>query len=175
MNKYEDIIAAMFNPCFSKFFIFVMCFGLLGVIILFQVILYEFIGGIVNEVFSYGFANMEIFSKGSFCSEKQTRLIVCYSLTIFDSNFFSNEICDSFWYFFSISYYLCNSCSVPKFFYHNVIKGMQAINFIDFRPGFGPDLKFITSISTIIYAYECQAGIFSVISGLSNPTEKKVN
>ena len=83
MNKYEDIIAAMFNPCFSKFFIFVMCFGLLGVIILFQVILYKFIGGIVNEVFSYGFVNMEIFSKGSFWSEKQTRLIVCYSLTIF--------------------------------------------------------------------------------------------
>ena len=52
---------------------------------------------------------------------------------------------------------------------------MQAINFIDFRPGFGPDLKFITSISTIIYAYECHAGIFPVISSLSNPTEERVN
>ena len=83
VNKYEDIIAAMFNPCFSKFFIFVMCFGLLGVIILFQVILYKFIGGIINEVFSYGFVNMEIFSKGSFWSESHTRLIVCYSLAIF--------------------------------------------------------------------------------------------
>ena len=50
VNKYEDIIAAMFNPCFSKFFIFIMCFGLLGVIILFQVILYKFIGGIINEI-----------------------------------------------------------------------------------------------------------------------------
>ena len=33
----------------------------LGVIILFQVILYKFIGGIINEVFGYGFVNMEIF------------------------------------------------------------------------------------------------------------------
>ena len=62
VNKYEDIVDKMFNPCFRNFFICVMCFGLFGVIILFQVILYKFIGGIINEVFSYGFVNMEIFS-----------------------------------------------------------------------------------------------------------------
>ena len=43
VNKYEDIIAAMFNPCFHKIFIVIMCFGLFGVIILFQVILYKFL------------------------------------------------------------------------------------------------------------------------------------
>ena len=46
---------------------------------------------------------------------------------------------------------------------------------MDFRPGFDHDLKFITSISTIIYAYECHAGIFPVMSSLSNPTEERVN
>ena len=63
----------------------------------------------------------------------------------------------------------------PGFYYHNVIERRMGVNILDFRPGFGPDLKFITSISTIIYAYECHAGIFPVISGLTNPTENRVN
>ena len=45
----------------------------------------------------------------------------------------------------------------------------------NFTEGFGPDLKFITSLSTILYAYECHAGIFPVISGLVNPTQERVN
>ena len=182
VNKYEDIIAAMFNPCFSKFFIFVMCFGLLGVIILFQVILYKFIGGIINEVFSYGFVNMEIFSKGSFWSESHTRLIVCYSLAIFVfvplcmiKTFSQMRYVTAFGIFsvFLIIFIVVIQC--PSFFYHNVITNRQTINFLDFRPGFDHDLKFITSISTIIYAYECHAGIFPVMSSLSNPTEERVN
>ena len=182
VNKYEDIIAAMFNPCFSKFFIFVMCFGLLGVIILFQVILYKFIGGIINEVFSYGFVNMEIFSKGSFWSESHTRLIVCYSLAIFVfvplcmiKTFSQMRYVTAFGIFsvFLIIFIVVIQC--PSFFYHNVITNRQIAYFLDFRPGFDHDLKFITSISTIIYAYECHAGIFPVMSSLSNPTEERVN
>ena len=182
VNKYEDIIAAMFNPCFSKFFIFAMCFGLFGVIILFQVILYKFIGGIINEVFSYGFVNMEIFSRGSFWSERHTRLIVCYSLAIFVfvplgliKTFSQMRYVTAFGIFsvFLIIFIVVIQC--PGFYYHNVIDRRMEINFLDFRPGFGPDLKFITSISTIIYAYECHAGIFPVISGLSNPTQERVN
>ena len=34
VNKYEDIIAAMFSPCFNYFFICVMCIGQFGIIIL---------------------------------------------------------------------------------------------------------------------------------------------
>ena len=182
VNKYEDIISAMFSSTFSKFFIFVMCFGLFGVIILFQVILYKFIGGIYNEVFSYGFVNMEIFSVGSFWGEMKTRLLVCYGLAIFVffplgmiKTFSQMRYVTAFGIFsvFVIIFIVVIQC--PYFFYHNVIGRNMAINFLDFRPGFGPDLKFITSISTIIYAYECHAGIFPVISGLSNPTRDRVN
>ena len=62
----------------------------------------------------------------------------------------------------------------PSFYIHNVVEGKQEINLFDFSNGFGPDLKFIQSISTIIYAYECHAGIFPVISSLTNPTRDRV-
>jgi len=182
VNKYEDIIEAMFNPCFSKFFIFVMCFGLLGVIILFQVILYKFIGGIINEVFGYGFVNMEIFAAGSFWSERSTRLIVCYSIAIFVffplcmiKTFSQMRYVTAFGIFSVFLIIFIVVIQSPGFYYHNVVEKRMSINFLDFNPGFGPDLKFITSISTIIYAYECHAGIFPVISGLTNPTEERVN
>ena len=83
LYKYEDIISALFNPCFSYFFIFVMAVGLFGVMVLFQVILYKFLGGVINEIFSYGYTNMETFASESFWGEKRVRLLVCYSITLF--------------------------------------------------------------------------------------------
>ena len=163
VNKYEDIVAGLFNPWFSYFFIFMTCFGLFCTIILFQVILYKFIGGIINEVFSYGFVNMEIFSLGSFWSEQKMRLMVCYGLAIFV--FFPLGMIKTFSQMryvtafgivsiFLIIFIVVIQC--PSFFYHNVIdsKMGSGINILDFGPGFEKDLKFITSISTIIYAYE---------------------
>ena len=184
VNKYEDIVDKMFNPCFRNFFICVMCFGLFGVIILFQVILYKFIGGIINEVFSYGFVNMEIFSLGSFWSERHIRLLVCYGLAIFVFaplgmiKTISQMRYVTAFGIFSIFLIICIVVvQCPWFFYHNCIEkitGMK-VNILDLREGFRSDLKFITSISTIIYAYECHAAIFPVISSLTNPTEERVN
>ena len=63
----------------------------------------------------------------------------------------------------------------PSFYYHNVIKEKQEINVFDFfSNGFDFDLKFIQSISTKIYAYECHAGIFPSISSLKNPNRFSV-
>ena len=179
--KYEDIVSALFNPCFSYFFIFVMGIGLFGVIVLFQVILYKFLGGIINEVFSYGYTNMEIFASESFWGEKKIRLLVCYGITLFVlfplcliKTISKMRYASSFGVFsvFLIVIIVVTQC--PSFYYHNVVEGKQEINLFNFSNGFGPDLKFIQSISTIIYAYECHAGIFPVISSLNNPTRTRV-
>ena len=179
--KYEDIVSALFNPCLSYFFIFVMGIGLFGVIVLFQVILYKFLGGIINEVFSYGYTNMEIFATESFWGEKKVRLLVCYGITLFVlfplcliKTISKMRYASSFGVFsvFLIVMIVVTQC--PSFYYHNVVEGKQEINLFNFSNGFGPDLKFIQSISTIIYAYECHAGIFPVISSLNNPTRTRV-
>ena len=184
VNKYEDIVAVLFNPCFSYFFIFVICFGLFGVIILFQVILYKFIGGIINEIFNYGYANMEIFSLDSFWRERYIRLLVCYGLALFVfvplgmiKTISQMRYVTAFGIFsiFLIIFIVVIQC--PWFFYHNCIEKIKRmnVNVLNLRDGFGYDLKFITSISTIIYAYECHAAIFPVISSLKNPTEERIN
>ena len=179
--KYEDIVSALFNPCFSYFFIFVMGIGLFCLIVLFQVILYKFLGGIINEVFSYGYTNMEIFATESFWGEKKVRLLVCYGITLFVlfplcliKTISKMRIASSFGVFsvFLIVMIVVTQC--PSFYYHNVVEGKQEINLFNLSKGFGPDLKFIQSLSTIIYAYECHAGIFPVISSLNNPTRARV-
>ena len=184
VNKYEDIVATLFSTCFSYFFFFVMCIGLFGEIILFQVILYKFIGGIINEIFAYGFANMEIFSLDSFWNELHVRLLVCYGLALFVfvplgmiKTISQMRYVTAFGIFsiFLTIFIIVIQC--PWFFYHNCIekiKGMK-INILNLREGFSSDLKFITSISTIIYAYECHGAIFPSTSSLTNPTKERVN
>ena len=125
---------------------------------------------------------MESFSNESFWSEKKIRFLVCYSLAFFV--FFPLGMIKTFsqmkfvtiFGFFSV---LLNIFIVViQFFglyYHNVIEKKMEINFFDFSQGIGPDLKFVTSISTIIYSYECHAGIFPIISNLINPTEERVD
>ena len=62
----------------------------------------------------------------------------------------------------------------PFFYNHNVVNGGQKINIIDLGPGFGKDMQFLKSISTIIYAFSCHVGVFPVLNSLRNPTRKRV-
>lgn len=179
--KYEDIVSSLFSPFFSYFFIVVMGIGLFGLIILFQVILYKFLGGIINEIFGYGYTNMEVFASESFWGEKNNRLLVGYLITLFVlfplcliKTFSQMRYASSFGVFSVFLIIIIVVIQCPSFYYHNVVEGQQNLNVIDIGKGFGPDLKFIQSISTIIYAYECHAGIFPVISSLSNPTRTRM-
>ena len=181
VNKYEDIVAALFNPCFGYFFNFVMGVGLFGVISLFQVMLYKFLGGVVNEIFSYGYTNMETFANESFWGEKKVRLCVCYSITIlvlFPLSLIKTisqmRYASTFGVFSVFLIIIIVLIQCPSFYYHNVVEGKQELNIFDFSVGFNSDLKFIQSISTIIYAYECHAGIFPAISSLTNPIRPRV-
>ena len=180
-NKYEDIVLELFNPCFSYFFIFVMGIGLFGVIILFQVILYKFLGGIINEILSYGYTDMETFSSESFWGEQKTRLIICFSISIFVlfplcliKTISQMRYASSFGVFSIFLIIIIVVIQCPFFIYHNIILGNQKINFFDLNKGFNSELKFIQSISTIIYAYECHSGIFPVIASLYNPTKNRM-
>ena len=117
VNKYEDIVAALFNPCFYYFFNFVMMVGLFGVMILFQVILYKFIGGVINELFSYGYSNME-----NFLGRKESKIMrllwlkFIYFISIMSiKNYIKNEIRLNFWCFFCFFNYYYSFDSMSFF------------------------------------------------------------
>ena len=181
IDTYEDIVSALFAPWVRTFFIFVAGVGLLGLMILFQVILYKFIGGVINDVFSYGFSDIEAFANQSFWGEKQTRLLVCFAITVcvliplsLIKSFSQMRYASTFGVFsvFLIIFIVVVQC--PSFYYHNVVEGNQKINLLDFSNGFDSDLKFLQSISGIVFAYVCHTGIFPAISGLANPTRERV-
>ena len=71
LRKYEDAVTKLFNEKLSHFLGIVMILNQSGMIILYQVIMYKLLGGVINEVFSLGFANVEDFVAESFWSQKK--------------------------------------------------------------------------------------------------------
>jgi amino acid permease len=124
---------------------------------------------------------MEVFATESFWGETKMRLLICYSIALFVlfplcliKTISKMRYASTFGVFSVFLIIIIVVIQCPSFYYHNIVEGKQEINLLDFEKGFGPDLKFIQSISTIIYAYECHAGIFPVISSLTNPTKSRM-
>ena len=120
-----------------------MGIGLLGLMILFQVILYKFIGGVINDVFSYGYTDIEAFANESFWGEKKTRLLVCFAIAIcfllplsLIKTFSQMRYASTFGVFsvFLIIFIVVIQC--PSFYYHNVVEGNQKVNIVIYTPLF---------------------------------------
>ena len=166
LRKYEDAVSLLFNKNLSHFLGIVMVLNQSGMIILYQVIMY---------------ANVENFVAESFWSQKKIKFLVCYLITItilfplcrletiskmrYASTFGILSL-------FLLIFIVLVEC--PFFYKHNVIQGKQKINMMDVSPGFGKDLQFFQSISTIIYAFACHVGVFPVLNSLRNPIRKRV-
>ena len=181
LRKYEDVVSKLFSQKLSSFLGIVMVLNQSGMIILYQVIMYKLLGGVINEFFHLGFANVEEFVSESFWSKKHIKFLVCYFITItilfplcrlktisrmrYASTFGILSL-------FLLIFIVLVEC--PFFYYHNVIKEGQKINFMNLKPGFQKDMQFLQSISTIIYAFACHVGVFPVLNSLHNPTRKRV-
>ena len=181
LRKYEDVVTKLFSKNLSLFLAVMMVFNQSGMIILYQVIMYKLLGGVINEFFSLGYSNVEEFVAESFWSKKNVKFLVCYFITItilfplcrlktiskmrYASTFGILSL-------FLLIFIVLVEC--PFFYNHNVIKRGQKINIMDVRPGFQKDMQFLQSISTIIYAFACHVGVFPVLNSLHNPTRKRV-
>ena len=181
LRKYEDIVSKLFSQQLSYFLSIVMVLNQSGMIILYQVIMYKLLGGVINEFGSLGYSNIEEFVEESFWSRKNIKFLVCYLITIivlfplcrlktiskmrYASTFGIVSL-------FLLIFIVLVEC--PFFYNHNVIKRGQKLNLMDLRPGFGKDMQFLRSISTIIYAFSCHVGVFPVLNSLHNPTRKRV-
>jgi len=82
IRKYEDVVSKLFSKQLRNFLSIVMVLNQSGMVILYQVIMYKLLGGVINEFFSLGYANVETFVAESFWSEKSMKFIVCYLITI---------------------------------------------------------------------------------------------
>ena len=55
LNSYESIVEKLFGKILSLFLGIIMCINQFGMIILYQVILYKLLGGVINEFFDMGY------------------------------------------------------------------------------------------------------------------------
>ena len=179
--KYEEAIKLLFNKKLSYFFIIVMTINKFGKIIVFQIILYKFLGAVVNKLFSFGYENMENFATRSFWGKKKVKILVCYLITyIFLFPLCLIKTISKMRYSSAIGVtalfltILIILIQFPSFYYHNIHQRKHTINFLDLKYGFDKNMQFFQSISTIIYAFECHTGLFPVLSGLNKPSKIRV-
>ena len=181
LTKYEDAVTLLFNQNLSYFFSFVMCINQIGILILFQIIVYKFLGAVVNQFFSYGYDNMENFASQSFWGKKKIKIIVCYLITyivLFPLCLIKTISKMRYASIFGVTALFLMIFIIliqfPSFYYHNIHQRKHDVNFLDLKHGFDKHMHFFQSISTIIYAFECHAGLFPVLSSLHKPTKIRV-
>jgi amino acid permease len=185
--NYSKLVEKLFGKGMSYFLDITMIIYIFGVIILYQVITYKLLGGIVNELGGYGYDSLESFFTNSFWSEYSLKFPLMYAISFlvilplcllksiskmrFNSIFgvfslfflFSIIIFQSPWYFLD---YLNNK-------YIESDKSTH-LNIWDIGTGFTNKLYFFKGTATLFYAYSCHVGAFPIYKELKNNVLRRI-
>ena len=182
LKKYEQVIKHLFGNEVSLTIGIIMIVNQTGVIILYQVILYKLIGGIINEIGNYGYTNVEDFAEKSFWNKFWVRLLVCYGVTILilfplcqlkDVSKMRYASTFGMISLFILIFIIVIEC--PFYIKNNIIEEEQPLNYIDILPGLKGNMKLLQSFVTLFYAYACHVGAFPVFESLHKPTGKRIH
>ena len=83
IHSYEGIVSYLFGKFLSIFLGVIMSINQSGMIILYQVIIYKLLGGVINEIFALGYDGVEEFTEKSFWNNFSIKFIVCYLIAGF--------------------------------------------------------------------------------------------
>ena len=180
INSYEDIVTKLFGKFLSIFLGIIMCINQLGMIILYQVILYKLLGGVINEIFGLGYEGVEDFALNSFWNKLNIKFIICYIISVIIltplcllkniSKMRYASIFGIFSLFFLIFIVVLECPFYIKYNFFGKNKNNNKINFIDVISGFKGDMKILQAVATLFYAFSCHVGVFPVLNSLKNPT-----
>lgn len=182
INSYEGIVANLFGNSLSIFLGIIMCINQSGMIILYQVIMYKLLGGVINEMFDLGYGGVEEFAEKSFWNNTFIKFIICYIIAGFIlsplcllKNISKMRYASMFGIFslFFLIFIIVIEC--PFYIKFNFFNNKTKINLIDVISGFKGDMKILQAISTLFYAFSCHVGVFPVLNSLKNPTSQRIN
>ena len=182
INNYELLITKFYNKKICLFLSIIIFLNQIGLIILYQVILYKLLGGIINESCNLKYENAEIFAHKSFWSEFKIRFFICYLITVIIlfplcklKNISKMRYASSFGIFSLILVIIIVVIQSPFFIKKNIFEKNQKINLYHPYPIFDKkNMEFLKSISTILYSFSCHQGVFPVLESLHNPTKKRI-
>ena len=180
LKTYESIVNKLLGNKLSLFLGIIMSLNQSGIIILYQVILYKLLGGVINEIGGLGFISVEDFAINSFWKQLWLKFVVCYSITIILllplcllHNASKMRYASTFGIvsLFLLIFIVVVEC---PFYINDYIGGDDVkINYFDVISGLKGDMKLFQSIITVLYAFSCHVGAFPVLQTLHNPTEKR--
>ena len=180
-KNYEIIVYKLLGKKTRIFLGIIMCVNQIGIIILYQVILYKLLGGVINEIGGYGYKSVEDFVLDSFWNKIWIKFLVCYGITslillplclLKDASrmrYASTFGIISLFFLINVVVFEC-----PFYIKKYIIKEKQEVNYFDIISGLKGNMKLLQSIVTVFYAFSCHVGAFPVLETLHNPTEKRI-
>ena len=179
-KNYETIVNILLGNKTSIFLGIIMSINQLGIIILYQVILYKLIGGVINEVGSFGYKSVDDFVSVSFWNKLWIKFIVCYGITgiillplCLLKNASKMRYASTFGIFSLFFLILIVVFECPFYIKKYTNEDKNEINYFDILSGLKGNMKLLQSIVTVFYAFSCHVGAFPVLETLYNPTEKR--
>lgn len=173
----------------SNFLDVIIIVNVFGILILYQVIIYKLIGGLINDLGGYGYENINDFLLNSFWNERFYKFIVNYGVSIvvlFPLCILRDVSKMRFASLFGIINLLSlilivviESLWYIKDYFENIYNKDDPDTYLNtkdiIKTGFTSDMYFFKSCATLFYAYTCHIGAFPVLSALTNNTRRRVD
>ena len=82
LKNYESIVKNLLGKKLSLFLGIIMSVNQSGIIILYQVILYKLLGGVINEIGNFQYKSVDEFVSKSFWNRLWIKFVTCYGIMI---------------------------------------------------------------------------------------------
>ena len=161
----------------------VYCYGL---VILFQIIIYKLVGGIVNDIGNYNYESLNDFVDNSFWKKYLYKFTICYGINLLfimpfclRKNIGEMKISTYVGVISLIFVILIIIIQSPFFidhYYDEIYKKDDKsthLNIYDLSKGVDKDLNIIRPFVTLFFAYSSQIALFPIISAVKERTKKK--
>ena len=183
ITKYDLLVKYLFGNRASTIFNIILVLNQSGQIILYQVLIYKLLGGIINELYVFKkYENIEEFNNNSLWGNILFRIIINYLLSILilfplclkkdikKMRFISMFGLLSLFFLILIIIFEC-----PFYIKEWNNDKISKLNYIDITKGIDKNYNLLKCFGTLFYAFSCHVGVFPVIESIKNPNIKKIN
>ena len=180
LKNYESIVKQLLGKKLSLFLGIIMSVNQSGIIILYQVILYKLLGGVINEIGNFGFISVDDFVSNSFWNKLWIKFVVCYGIMILFllplcllHNASKMRYASTFGIISLFLLIIIVVAECPFYIIDHINNDKFELNYFDILSGIKGDMKLLQSIVTVFYAFSCHVGAFPVLQTLHNPIERR--
>ena len=180
LKNYESIVKQLLGKKLSLFLGIIMSINQSGIIILYQVILYKLLGGVINEIGNFGFISVDDFVTNSFWNKLWIKFVVCYGIMILFllplcllHNASKMRYASTFGIISLFLLIIIVVAECPFYIIDHINNDKFELNYFDILSGLEGDMKLLQSIVTVFYAFSCHVGAFPVLQTLHNPIERR--